>query len=136
MSIHNPKNEETYIIHKNIPPFMKALWMEKAVETNRIIKIKWQLQSLKKLLTSTKLSTKNTTSLVKEYNCPNCGTWIFPLEVSTYKFKTDQIFTIKKNHFTCTFKNLIYFLKCIGCGGDYICKTSLTLKDTLMVARQ
>lgn len=91
-----------------------------ALETNRIIKIKRQQQSLNKLLTSVKLSIKTKTSQVKKCNRPNCGTWIFFLVGPTYKFKLGQMFTIKYD-FTCGLKNLICS-QMWGCSGDYIGK--------------
>ena len=63
--------------------------MKKALETHKIIKSKRQPKSLKKLLTSAKLPTENTTPIVKKCGRPNCGTCINLLEGTSYIFKVE-----------------------------------------------
>ena len=113
ITTHNPRNTETYnIIYQNIPLLRQDPRMKKALETHKIIKSKRQPKSLKKLLTSAKLPTENTTPIVKKCGRPNCGTCINLLEGTSYIFKSGHIFTVK-NHFTCSSKNLIYVIKTV-----------------------
>ena len=89
ITTHNPRNTETYnIIYQNIPLLRQDPRMKKALETHKIIKSKRQPKSLKKLLTSAKLPTENTTPIVKKCGRPNCGTCINLLEGTSYIFNS------------------------------------------------
>ena len=136
VSTHNPRNAEAYnIIHQNMPLLQKDQRMKRALQTQKIIKSKRQSKSLKKLLTSAKLPTENTTPTVKKCGRPNCGICINLIEGRTYEFKSGHIFSVR-NHFTCASENLIYVLKCNGCNEDYIGQTGLTLRKRMTVHRQ
>lgn len=136
ISTHNPKNTEAYtIIHNNIPLLRLDPRLNKALETHKITKSKRQPKSLKKLLTSAKLPSTNTTPMVKKCGRPNCGTCPHLIEGSTYNFHSGHTFVVK-NDFSCASKNLIYVIRCTGCHKDYVGQSSLTLRQRMTVHRQ
>ncbi|GAB1602736.1 uncharacterized protein LOC115230173, partial [Argonauta hians] len=136
ISTHNPRNTEAYnIIHKNIPFLMKDHRLKETINKHKIIKCKRQPKSLKKLLTNAKIPNPNSHPSISKCNRPNCGICDYLLESPNYSFKSGQRFQIKHS-FSCTSSNLIYLIRCAGCGEEYIGQTGLTLRKRFTVHRQ
>ena len=135
ISTYNPRNVEAFnVIHQNLPIIQNEPRIKQALENHRIIKSKRQPKSLKKLLTSAKLTTEEKFT-VKKCGRSNCGICLNLIEGSNFEFKSGIQFTVK-NNFTCASGNLIYVIKCSGCHQEYIGQTGLPLRKRMTVHRQ
>lgn len=137
VSTHNPRNPEVFnIIRNNLPILEEDPDMKKILDTSQIIKSKRQSPSLKYILTRASFSSKNQEPpIIKKCDKPKCSTCPYLTEGSKFHFKTGSDFSIKTS-MSCTSSNLIYVIRCAGCGENYIGQTGDTLRHRMTVHRQ
>ena len=66
---------------------------------------------------------------------PRCGLCIHLLEGNTFKFNCGVNFKVHED-MTCEVKNVIYVMKCRGCGEEYIGETGNFLRKRVTVHNQ
>ena len=66
---------------------------------------------------------------------PNCGLCTYLLEGNSLAFNCGMNFKIHEN-MSCDVKNVIYVMKCRGCGDEYIGETSNYLRKRVTVHNQ
>ena len=101
-----------------------------------LIKSKRQSRSIKQILTRAKFDQSNQDERsVNRCERPNCGTCPYLLQGNAYQFKSGHLFSVREN-MTCASQNLIYVIKCSGCGEEYIGQTGDTLRSRVRVHKQ
>lgn len=94
--------------------------MKKISDTSHIIKSKRQSPSLKCILTRARFSSKNQEPpTIKKCDKSRCSTCPYLTVRSTFHFKTGSDFSIKTS-MSCTSSNLIYVIRCVGCGENIL----------------
>ena len=111
--------------------------MRRVLEENPVIKSNRQSKSLKQILTRARFDDSQNQSTAKITKCgrPNCGTCELLIEGESYKFKNGPNFVIK-NNMSCASRNLLYVIRCEGCGEDYIGQTGNELRKRMTVHKQ
>ena len=124
VSTYNPKNPEVFnIINQNLPILYEDRHMKDLYSKYTFIKSKRQPKNLKKLLTKARFDSTTITPEVKKCNGKKCGLCIHLIEGNSFQFNCGAVFEIKQS-MSCDVKNLIYVMKCAGCGLEYIGETS------------
>ena len=101
-----------------------------------MIKSKRQGKNINNILTRAKfISSDQDSKSVTRCKRPNCGTCKYLTEGSVYTFKSGKVFQVREN-MTCASQNLIYVIKCNGCGEEYIGQTGDTLRARVRVHKQ
>ena len=120
----NPHNPEVYPdIEKNKSLLLKEERMKTIFSSKIFLKSKRQSPNLKKILTKAKFSQHSEMHFeVTKCNEPRCGLCKYLKEGSTFDFK-GQKFSVTSN-MDCTVRNVIYVIKCRGCGKYYIGETT------------
>ena len=120
----NPHNPEVYPdIEKNKSLLLKEERMKTIFSSKSFLKSKRQSPNLKKILTKAKFSKHSEMHFeVTKCNEPRCGLCKYLKEGSTFDFKR-QKFSVTSN-IDCTIRNIIYVIKCRGCGKYYIGETT------------
>ena len=122
VSTFNPKDPEMYhVIIENKPILQEDETMRNILSKFKFIKSKRQPYNLKRVLTKAKVSSKQGKE-VKKCKRPNCGLCIHLLEGSSISFNCGINFKVHEN-MSCDVKNVIYVMKCRGCGEEYIGET-------------
>ena len=122
VSTFNPRDPEMFrLIMDNMPILQPDEKMRNILSNYKIIKSKRQPYNLKRLLTKAKF-TSNDTCAVRKCTRPNCGLCIHLVEGTSFKFNCGNNFKVYEN-MTCAVKNVIYVMKCRGCGEEYIGET-------------
>ena len=120
ISTHNKRNPEIFnIIRYNTPILHQSKTMDTILKTTNFLKSKRQPNNLKQLLTKAEFNETQTTPSITRCNRPNCKLCLYLEEGNEVKFKNGKKYTIKFN-MDCNIKNVIYRIKCKGCGEDYI----------------
>ena len=109
--------------------------MNTILAEKQVIKSKRQSPSLKQILTKAKFSTENTPAGVTKCGVQKCGTCPLIEEGKTFSFKCGFNFEVKTS-ISCKGTNLLYVLKCSGCGENYIGQTGNSLRKRITVHRQ
>ena len=65
----------------------------------------------------------------------NCGLCKHLIEGSTFHFNCGKNFTIKHSG-DCNIRNVIYVMKCSGCGLEYIGETGIQLRNRVTIHNQ
>lgn len=135
VSTHDPKDPELFrVIIENVPILREDDKMRNILSKFKIIKSKQQPYSLKRLLTRAKFMSHNNAE-VKKCNRPNCGLCIHLLEGSSSTFNCGTNFKIHE-HMSCDVKNVVYVMKCRGCGDEHIGETGNLLRQRVMYHNQ
>ena len=135
VSTHNPKNPEIFnVINFNLPILQEDPKMNKVLSNFKLIKSKRQQNNLKRLLTKAKFN-HDSNHEVKRCNRPNCGLCIHLLESNSFEFKCGKRFFVHES-MTCEVKNVVYVIKCRGCGDEYIGETGNFLRRRVTVHNQ
>ena len=100
----------------------------------KIIKSKRQPNNLKRLLTKAKFSNSDHHE-VKRCHKPNCGLCVHLIEGDAFEFKCGRKFYVHES-MTCAVKNVLYVIKCGGCGEEYIGQTGDFLRKRVTVHNQ
>ena len=77
----------------------------------------------------------NDTCEVRKCTRPNCGLCIHLVERNSFKFNCGINFKVHAN-MTCEVKNVIYVMKCRGCGEEYIGETGNFLRKRVTIHNQ
>ena len=103
----------------------------------KIIKINRQPKNLKQILTKAKFEDDTRDEAPKVLKCKNtkCGICENIIEGESFTFKNGPTFKVKTD-MSCTSKNLLYVMRCEGCGEDYIGQTGNELRKRMTVHRQ
>ena len=104
--------------------------MNKVLSNFKLIKSKRQPNKLKRLLTMAKFN-HDFNHEVKRCNRPNCGFCIHLLEVTRSNLTVEKDFCSQIK--TCEVKNVVYVIKCRGCGDEYIGETGNFLRRRVTV---
>ena len=135
VSTYNPRDPEIFkAITENMPILQEDETMREILSNYKIIRSKRQPYNLKRLLTKAKF-TPNNTCEVKKCTQPRCGLCIHLLERNTFKFNCGVNFKVHED-MTCEVKNVIYVMKCRGCGEEYIGETGNFLRKRVTVHNQ
>ena len=135
VSTHNPKNPEIFnVINFNLPILQEDPKMNKVLSNFKLIKSKRQPNNLKRLLTKAKFN-HNSNHEVKRCNRPNCGLCIHLLESNSFEFNCGKRFFVHES-MTFEVKNVVYVMKCRGCGDEYIGETGNFLRRRVTVHNQ
>ena len=135
VSTHNPKNPEIYkVIQFNLPILKEDPRMNDILSNFKIIKSKRQPNNLKRLLTKAKFSNCDHHE-VKRCHRPNCGLCVHLIEGDAFEFKSGRKFYVYES-MTCAVKNVLYVIKCGGCGEEYIGQTGDFLRKRVTVHNQ
>ena len=135
VSTHNPKNPEIYkVIQFNLPILKEDPKMNDILSNFKIIKSKRQPNNLKRLLTKAKFSNSDHHE-VKRCHKPNCGLCVHLIEGDAFEFKCGRKFYVHES-MTCAVKNVLYVIKCGGCGKEYIGQTGDFLRKRVTVHNQ
>ena len=135
VSTHNPKNPEIYkVIQFNLPILKEDPKMNDILSNFKIIKSKRQPNNLKRLLTKAKFSNCDHHE-VKRCHRPNCGLCVHLIEGDAFEFKSGRKFYVHES-MTCAVKNVLYVIKCGGCGEEYIGQTGDFLRKRVTVHNQ
>ena len=135
VSTHNPKNPEIYkVIKFNLPILKEDPKMNDILSNFKIIKSKRQPNNLKRLLTKAKFSNCDHHE-VKRCHKPNCGLCVHLIEGDAFEFKCGRKFYVHES-MTCAVKNVLYVIKCGGCGEEYIGQTGDFLRKRVTVHNQ
>ena len=89
---------------------------------------------LKRLSTKAKFN-HDSNHKVKRCNRPNCGLCIHLLESNSFEFNCGKRFFVHES-MTCEVKNVVYVMKCRGCGDEYIGETGNFLRKRITVHSQ
>ena len=108
--------------------------MNKVLSNFKLIISKRQPNNLKRLLTKAKFN-HDSNHEVKRCNRPNCGLCIHHLESNSFEFKCGKRFFVYES-MTCEVKNVVYVMKCRGCGDEYIGETGNFLRRRVTVHNQ
>ena len=111
--------------------------MKRVLEKTPVIKSNRQPKSLKQLLTRAKFIDQADSCQPKVTKCghPTCATCDNLIEGESFEFKDGPKFRVKTN-MTCSSSNLLYVIKCGGCGENYIGQTGMELRKRMTVHRQ
>ena len=103
----------------------------------KIIKSNRQPKNLKQILTKAKFEDDTRDEAPKVLKCKNtkCGICENIIEGESFTFKNGPTFKVKTD-MSCTSKNLLYVMRCEGCGEDYIGQTGNELRKRMTVHRQ
>ena len=135
VSTHNPKDPEMYkVILDHVPILKEDDKMRNILNKYKLIKSKRQPYNLKRLLTKAKFTSNNTPKLTK-CDKPNCGLCIHLLEGDSISFRCGTNFKIHEN-MSCDVKNVVYVMKCGGCGEEYIGETGNLLRQRVTIHNQ
>ena len=135
VSTHNPKDPEMYkVILDHVPILKEDDKMRNILNNYKLIKSKRQPYNLKRLLTKAKFTSNNTPKLTK-CDKPNCGLCIHLLEGDSISFRCGTNFKIHEN-MSCDVKNVVYVMKCGGCGEEYIGETGNLLRQRVTIHNQ
>ena len=108
--------------------------MRKILSNYKFIKSKRQPYNLKRLLTKAKF-TSNYICEVRKCTKPNCGLCIHLLEGNSFQFNCGMKSKVHED-MTCEVKNVIYVMKCRGCGEEYIGETGNFLRKRVTIHNQ
>lgn len=135
VSTYNPRDPEMFsVIIENMPILQEDEKMRKILANYKFIKSKRQPYNLKRLLTKAKF-TSNHTCEVRKCTKPNCGLCIHLLEGNSFQFNCGMNFKVYED-MTCEVKNVIYVMKCRGCGEEYIGETGNFLRKRVTIHNQ
>ena len=135
VSTHNPKNPEIYkVIQFNLPILKEDPKMNDILSNFKIIKSKRQPNNLKRLLTKAKFSNSDHHEVIRCHR-PNCGLCVHLIEGDAFEFKCGRKFYVHES-MTCAVKNVLYVIKCGGCGEEYIGQTGDFLRKRVTVHNQ
>lgn len=138
ISTFNPNNPDIFNqIRTNISILDEDNSLKETFEKYNLIRSKRQPPNLKKLLTRAKFEDTSTQEIPTITKCgrPNCGTCDLLVEGSSYEFRCGKTFTVKTS-MSCDVKNVIYVIRCEGCGKDYIGETGDFLRRRVTVHKQ
>ena len=110
--------------------------MRNILSKYKLIKVKRQPYSLKRLLTKAKFTSNNAALKVTKCNRSNCGLCILLLEGHTFTFKCGKKNFNTHGNMSCDVKNVIYVMKCRGCGEEYIGETGNLLRQRVTIYNQ
>ena len=122
------------VIIENMPILQEDEKMRKILSNCKFIKRKRQPYNLKRLITKAWLTSKYTCE-VRKCTKPNCGLCIPLIEGNLFQFNCGMNFKIHED-MTCEVKNVIYVMKCRGCGEEYIGKTGNFLRKRVTIHNQ
>ena len=135
VSTYNPKNPEMYkVIQFNLPILHEDPKMNSILSNFKMIKSKRQPDNLKRLLTKAKFNDRKYHE-VKRCRRPNCGLCIHLIEGDAFEFKCGRKFYVHES-MTCEVKNVLYVMKCSGCGEEYIGQTGNYLRKRVTIHNQ
>ncbi|MCG7879609.1 MAG: GIY-YIG nuclease family protein [Candidatus Thiodiazotropha endolucinida] len=135
VSTYNPKDPELFnVIRDNVPILEEDDKMRRILTKYKLIKSKRQPYNLKRLLTKAKFKSNDTPKVTK-CNKPTCGLCIHLLEGNSFTFRCGTNFTIHEN-MSCDVKNVVYVMKCRGCGEEYIGETGNLLRQRVTIHNQ
>ena len=135
VSTHNPKDPQMFnVIRENLPILEEDDIMRRLLSNYKLIKSKRQPYNLKRLLTKAKFQSNGSLE-VRRCNKPTCGLCIHLLEGSTIQFNCGINFKVHEN-MSCNVSNVIYAMKCRGCGEEYIRETGGLLRRRVTVHNQ
>ena len=138
VTTYNPRNPDIFpVIQTNLPILGKDKKMGDILANAKIIKSNRQPKNLKQILTKAKFEDDTRDEAPKVLKCKNtkCGICKNIIEGESFTFKNGPTFKVKTN-MSCTSKNLLYVMRCEGCGEDYIGQTGNELRKRMTVHRQ
>lgn len=127
--------ESLPVIRNNIPILYQSATMKRGLSKSKLIRSTRQPKSLKRILCPSTFSSVETFVNVTKCGTPRCGTCAYIIEDSKFEFSYGKVFTVK-NNMNCRSKDVIYVIRCAGCGGNYIGETGIELKNRVTVHRQ
>ena len=107
------------------------------LDNHSIIKSHRQPKNLKEILTKAKVEVQsnNVSAKISKCGSPKCSICNNIIVGNKFQFKNGPLFEVKTN-MDCSSKNLLYVIKCEGCGEDYIGETGNELRKRMTVHRQ
>lgn len=132
---HNPNNRQvTSLIHDSIGLLKMDDQYREKLENSKLIKCKRQPPNLSRILCKSRFDSQKIDFKVKKCGDTRCRCCDNITPGSEFKIVNS---TIKPNAlFTCSSQNLIYIIKCQGCGELYVGETGTTLRSRVRVHRQ
>ena len=135
VSTYNPKDPEMFrVIVDHLPILQEDVQMCDILSRYKIIKSKRQPYNLKRLLSKAKF-VSNDKYEVRKCNRANCGLCIHLIEGSTILFKCGINFKVHES-MSCNVQNVIYVMRCRGCGEEYVGETGNFLRKRVTVHNQ
>ena len=135
VSTYNPRDPEMFsVIIENMPILQKDEKMRKILSNYKFIKSKRQPYNLKRLLTKAKF-TSNDICEVRKCTKSNRGLFIHLLEGNSFQFNCGMNFKVHDD-MTCEVKNILYVMKCRGCGEEYTGEIGNVLRKRVTIHSQ
>lgn len=122
------------VIVDHLPILKEDVKMCDILSRYKIIKSKRQPYNLKRLLSNAKFVSSDEKE-VRKCNRPNCGLCIHLIEGSSISFKCGINFKVHES-MSCNVQNVIYVMRCRGCGEEYIGETGNFQRKRVTVHNQ
>ena len=136
VTTYNPRNYDIFGYMKQLENNLKqSQKMSDILQEKKIISSKRQSKNLKRILSTSKFDSSETTVTVQKCKDKRCKTCPDIIESSEFTFKNGKIFK-QKVGISCKSKNVIYSIICKNCGEFYIGETGLELKARMTLHRQ
>ena len=122
------------VIKSNLPILQEDPKMNSILSNFMINKSKRQPNSLKRILAKVKF---NNDSDLEVNRCkrPNCGLCTHLFEGTAFEFNCGRKFYVHET-ITCEVKNVIYVMKCRGCGEEHMGETGNYLRKRVTMHNQ
>ncbi|XP_048246899.1 uncharacterized protein LOC125377449, partial [Haliotis rufescens] len=125
VSTFNPNNCDIMpVIRDNLPILQQSDKMKQGLNKFKIIKSTRQPKNLKQILCPSKYSCTESVPCVSRCNTPRCGTCNIISEGTTFLFANGKGFNVKAD-MNCRSKDVVYVMRCSGCGENYIGETGM-----------
>ena len=135
---HNPRNYDIVPVAKaNLPILRQDAKMRDLITPETILKSKRQPRNLKRLLTKARFDEPETAIKFSVSKCQDsrCGTCPYIHVGETMEIPSGQSLFANAD-MTCKSENLVYCIKCSGCGEVYIGQTGNSLLERNRVHKQ
>jgi ribosomal protein S27E len=127
ISTYNPQNKELFsVIHNNMQILNTDNRMKEILTKHKITKCKRQLPNIKRILSRSLYTEESQHATVTKCNNPRCGLCGYIIEGESFNFN-GKVFYVKQS-MNCNVENVLYVLRCNGCGEYYIGQTGGKLR--------
>lgn len=136
VTTYNPRNFNIFGYMKQIENNLKlSQTMDNVLQKKKIINSKRQSKNLKRILSSSKFDSIETTVSVQKCSDKRCKTCPDIVNSCEFTFKNGKHFKLKQN-ISCKTKNVIYSIICKNCDEFYVGETRMELKARMTLHRQ
>ena len=120
VSPFNPNNPEVFgVIKQNQQILERRDIMESVLKQKPLLKSKRQAWNLQRILTRARFDSHTIENVVTKCHRGNCGLCKHLLGGNRFTFANQKTFKVNAA-MSCDVKNIIYVIKCRGCGENYI----------------